>query len=185
MEEHPDTRLLTFDTGFDRNYRPGAARGRYFTSDAATFPYSASAGGVPSKSRIFGLRADKETASKAYPVAALAESKVVNDVVGDTPYVLVATNGLVTVEFRRRNTNSKYIAGAEVRAYRRDAEMFRPSNDTESVLDDSGQRWEITEEALVGPGNRKLERVAGVQAFWFGWHALHPEGEVYKVSNAN
>lgn len=40
-EKHPDTRALSLDTGFDRDYRPGALYGEYY---AASRPSSASVG---------------------------------------------------------------------------------------------------------------------------------------------
>lgn len=177
--EHPDTDVLSSETGFDRDYRPGAARGNYFSAEHAMYPVFQPSDLLPAKSRVYGLTDDSSRRAKAYPVAKLAESRVVNDTVGETPFVLVATNGLLNVEYRRRRNVAKYIAGGEVRAYRRGTETFRPSDDAETVLDGQGRRWEITEEALVGPNNQTLPRVAGTQSFWFGWHAIHPYGEVY------
>jgi hypothetical protein len=43
------------------------------------------------------------------------------------------------------------------------------------VLDDSGGRWQISEDALIGPdGAGRLKGVPAQRAFWFGWHAQFP-----------
>ncbi|MGE3314374.1 MAG: DUF3179 domain-containing protein [Planctomycetaceae bacterium] len=181
-EEHPDTRVLSTDTGFRRNYEPGAARGRYFEAPETVFPPYQPDDSLPAKTRVFGLFSADEKSTKAYPVSALVKTRVINDTVGETPYVLVSTNGELTVDWKRRNGVTRYPAGAEIRAYRREGETFQVSDDSETVLDSRGARWDITEEALVGPDNRKLARVPGVHAFWFGWHAFHPDGALYRMA---
>lgn len=43
------------------------------------------------------------------------------------------------------------------------------------VRDEAGRRWQISEDALVGPtGTERLKRVSAQRAFWFGWHAQFP-----------
>ena len=51
---------------------------------------------LPTKERIYALHLDG--VPKAYPVEALAQEQVVNDTIGQSPVVLVATRGTVSVE---------------------------------------------------------------------------------------
>jgi hypothetical protein len=67
----------------------------------------------------------------------------------------------------------------ETRAYERGAQRFRGAT-RDSLLDERGQPWKITEEALVGPRGERLPRLAGELAYWFGWFAFFPKTELYR-----
>ena len=183
--EHPATRVLDIETGYDRLYVPGAAYGPYFASPATMFPVWRRSRALPAKARVYALRLGG--APKAYPLNLLARRRVVNDVVGGTPVVLVATRGVVTVVTRRDAAvpdrvqvgNERYEAGGEVRAYARAAEHFVPGPDPGTVLDSQGRRWRVTEDALVAAGGRRAPRVDGFLAYWFAWYSFFPRTEVY------
>jgi len=195
LSEHPETLVLLLPRERRDEYELGEAHGSYFASNELLFPLYRQNLALPAKSWVYGLADDDDRNAKAYPLELLASQKVVNDTVGDTPVVLVATNGTVRVQRRfqfvepRRGRpvpfvetrNIGYLAGGEVRAYLRGGESFRPAADAEAVLDAQNQRWEITEEALVGPSGRTVPRLVGVESFWFGWLAFHPETEIYRA----
>jgi len=44
-----------------------------------------------------------------------------------------------------------------------------------SATASDGAEWEVTEDALIGPGGQRLDRLPAHRAFWFGWQAAHPE----------
>ena len=45
---------------------------------------------------------------------------------------------------------------------------------------DTGASWRVEKEGLVRAADgRRLPRVAGRLAYWFGWFAFHPETPVY------
>ncbi len=69
----------------------------------------------------------------------------------------------------------------ETRAYAREAVTFRAGAASGQLIDETGAVWRIEEEALISPGNRKLPRLGGHLAFWFGWFAFHPATEVYRA----
>ena len=57
---------------------------------------------------------------------------------------------------------------------------FRAGSQADTLRDGHGQVWAVEEEALVNPvTGRRLGRVAGHLAYWFGWFAFHPETSVY------
>ena len=95
----------------------------------------------------------------------LAPRPVVNDRVGATPVVVVGHGATRTV-----------------RAYERGNLDFRSGRDPDTlVAEATGEVWRVDEEALVAPsGDRRLARVAGHLAYWFGWFAFHPETPVYQ-----
>ena len=106
---------------------------------------------------------------------------VVNDRVGLSNVVIVTSGEPIRVKGRSVRTRMErtYEAGAAVRAYRRRELRFSPGEEPDIVVDASGTPWRVTEEALLGPANTRLERLPGVLAYWFGWNAYHPRTGVY------
>lgn len=175
--QHPDTLVLDINTGFGRVYWPGAAYGHYFASDNTMFPVWQRSNLLDSKAQIYALRIDG--LPKAYPIDILAEEKVVNDTLGDTPVVVVASRGTVNVTGIGRYGPVTYTAGSEVRAYERGQQTFRPGPDADTVLDSASRPWQVTEEALIGPDGETAPRISGHLAYWFGWYAFFPNTLVY------
>jgi Protein of unknown function (DUF3179) len=126
------------------------------------FPVFPRDGRLATKDVVFVLRLDP--ARKLYPFAAFDREPVVNDAVGGTPVVLVGQSATRTV-----------------RAYERGDLRFRPGRGPdEAVAEGTGEVWRVTEEALVAaPSGRRLHRLAGHLAYWFGWFAFHPDTPVY------
>jgi hypothetical protein len=176
--QHPDTVVLDPDTGYFRPYTPGAAYGDYFSSPDTMFPVWQRSRQLPAKARVFALNLDG--VPKAYPLDTLTKEQVVNDTVGQTPVVLIARRGNVIVEgLNRRTGRVRYEAGGEVRAYDRGAHTFQPGPDADTVLDESGRTWRVTEGALLGPNDEVAARLGGHLAYWFGWYAFFPQTLVY------
>jgi hypothetical protein len=172
LAQHPDTKVLDIDTGYERPYELGAAYGRYFADDETMFPVWQRSDLLETKDRIYALHL--EGIPKAYPVDLLVEEQVVNDTVGETNIVLIAARGDITVR-----SSQSYNAGGEVRAYDRGGETFRLGPDADTVIDSAGRSWEVTEEALVGPDGEMAPRVNGHLAYWFGWYAFFPNTLLY------
>jgi len=176
--QHPETRVLALETGFERYYLPGAAYGDYFSSDATMFPVWQRADQLEAKDRIYALRVGG--IPKAYPLARLVEEIVVNDTIGDTKVVLVATRGRVTVNGSSlRSGNVTYDAGGEVRAFLRGEETFAPGVGPDAVVDTRGREWLITEEGLRSPDGKLAPRLSGHLSYWFGWFAFFPHTLIY------
>ncbi len=109
-----------------------------------------------------------------------------NDRFRDEPIVLVVSGPRLLVEGRSvRSGPAHYDAGAEVRAYRRGRHEFRSGDAPDALLDEAGRRWRVHEDALVSPDEQRLERMAGVLAYWFGWQSYHPRTELYVSEGAS
>jgi hypothetical protein len=105
---------------------------------------------------------------------------VVNDTIGETAVVLVAPNGVLNVEGNNLRIGAvEYEVGGEVRAYERGDYQFVAEPDDNSLLDQDGQEWRITEDALVSPDGQILPRLGGHLAYWFGWYAFFPQTLLY------
>jgi hypothetical protein len=174
LEQHPDTKVLDISTGYSRPYDLGAAYGGYFASEDLMFPVWQRSDLLEDKARIYALQV--EGIPKAYPVANLIEEQVVNDRIGGTNLVVVAARGDVTVE---PNPIVRYNAGGEVRAFQRGEQTFRPGTDPDTLLDDRGVVWLVTESALVSLEGESLARINGHLAYWFGWFSFFPNTLLY------
>ena len=146
-KDHPDTAVLSLDTGFRRDYRSGAVYNEYFASPDLMFPAVAD-GRLSLKDYVFGIQ--QFGAAKAWPLKAFARTPVINDSVGDLAVVLVGQADSRTV-----------------RAYERGPRKFRTQGD--GLRDGDGGLWQPTEAGLTGPGGQLLPRVAGQVSYWFAW----------------
>ncbi len=159
-KSHPDTRVLSLETGHRRDYGSGVVYRAYFASPDLMFPTRVDEALFRQKDYVFGIR--DVAAAKAWPIEAFAGSAVINDQVGSRKIVLVGD-----------------AATRTVRAYDRGDRRFEAANDP-GQLDNSGDIWQIGEEALTGPDGTKLPRVPGHVSYWFAWNGyLGAESEVY------
>ena len=107
---------------------------------------------------------------KAYPVHVLREERLVNDVVGGTEVVIVASS----------NSSAARVYEASGREFAV-PEAGAPVGLPTSIVDGDGAAWQVTEEALVSAdGSARLERLYSQISFWFGWFAFHPETLLYE-----
>ncbi|NDJ53795.1 MAG: DUF3179 domain-containing protein [Chloroflexi bacterium] len=178
LERHPDTLVLNRDTGFSRPYELGAAYAGYFSFEGIWFPVAQRNSILEDKDQIFVLRADESP--KAYPLETLRDEQVVNDEVGGVEVVLVAARPEILVDgVSQRSGPATYSAGSEVRAYARDGRSFSLGDDPDTLIDENGDAWQVTDSALVGPDGTELERQSGHLAYWFGFFAFFPTAPVY------
>ncbi len=166
-DRHPDTTVLSIDTGYVRKYRNPLDRdapyGLYKASPKLMFPvYKVDERAAP-KTPVFGLQVGG--AARAWQIYDLWTEGIVNDAVGETPVVLITD-----------------AASGAVRAYTRAAVTFtnfaRRDQSTELlIVDHDSGVWTITEAHLVSEDNPdvRLDRIAGVNAFWSAWYAFHPQ----------
>jgi hypothetical protein len=181
LAQHPDTLVMSRETGFYPAgfYEPGVLYGDYFQSSQTMFPVWQRSDLLEDKDFVYALFLDG--VPKAYDVRTLAEQQVVNDTLGETAVVLVATQGTVAVNGSNRRVGSvTYTNGGEVRAYDRGSRLFTPGPEPYTILDEEGRPWQVTEEGLLGPDGQTAPRLSGHLAYWFGWYAFFPETLLYK-----
>lgn len=159
---HPNTTVVSRETGHRRNYAPGAAYGKYFDSPETMFPVWKRDGSLEAKAWVFALRAGG--AARAYPLDLLMRERVVNDRVGGVAVALVADPE----------------TGA-VRAYRRGDREFAEGPSSTLIEPADATVWRVEESALrpVDRGAPRLTRVPGHRAYWFGWYAFFPDTTLY------
>lgn len=110
------------------------------------------------KSWVLGVHHDGK--SKAYDWQVLRRKKVIHDVVGNTPVLIVLSDdGQSFSVFQRPST----------------AHWFSVSNDT---LRTSGAAFSFHGQSLTG--TTSLPRLKASQEFWHSWQTFHPDTEVYR-----
>ena len=180
LEQHPETEVLDVKTGHNRLYELfGQPYGDYFRTNEIRFPVFRQSDELHPKQRVYGLRLGG--IRKAWVIDDLVPEQVLNDDFAGSPIVLVATRGLADVEgVAGRIPWPNYDYGGEVRSFERGRNTFAPGPDADTIVDEDGGEWTVTEEALVGPSGERLERINGHIAFWLGWHVFFPDAELWR-----
>ena len=159
LARHPDTKVLAKETGYRRNYAPGAAYNDYFKSPDLMFPTNVDQSKLKQKDYVFALRSSGQ--DKAWPLKLFAGGAVLNDQTGALELVLIGD-----------------AATRTVRAYRRMGQTFEKTARADEVAA-GGQTWKVTEEALVAASGETLSRLPGHIAYWFAWNGyLGKTGEL-------
>lgn len=154
---HPDTKVLSLQTGHVRDYSEGAAYRSYFSTDQLMFPVPISDKRLYNKSEVVVLRSEGyESDPLAISAKYLKKNKVYHDHVGDISFVVLTDKG------------------GSNRVYQTDGQAFEKYVNNEAV-DDKGGVWIANEEALTHTDGRKLERLSAHRIFWFAWYNTYPE----------
>lgn len=162
-QTHPDTRVLSLDTGYVRNYGSGVTYADYFASPDLMFPAVVDdESRLSRKDYVFGVQ--QFAASKAWPMRAFYSQPVINDRVGTTPVVVIGNADTRTA-----------------RAYARDPDdTFTMAED--GTLTMNGMPWRQGEHFLHGPNSTdRRARLPGHVAYWFAWQNFNgPSTELYE-----
>jgi hypothetical protein len=157
---HPETLVLSLDTGHRRDYSEGAAYREYFATDRLMFTVPKLDGRLPNKAEVLALRSGKEQ------LAIAADFLLANPVYHhrlDARELVVLTDA--------SGANRVYEA-AGIRFESWDGETL--------ARDRAGGSWKVDESALTGPRGRTLRRLPAHRAFWFGWYAAYPDTRLVK-----
>ena len=182
LAEHPDTTVLSRETGSIYSssfYEPESdSRSIYYsyrTNPESIFPVWNRDSRLVTKDEVLGLSFGE--VDKAYPVEVLNKERIINDVVGGTELVIIAS-----------------AASSGSKVYARQGQVFSLSTSDVathglpmSLIDSNGVEWQVTEEALVSTSDSslRLPRLSSQTSFWFGWFAFHPNTLLYEASGGN
>ena len=153
---HPDTTVLSLDTGFDRDYRPGRPYGQYFASPELMFPVVVRDRRLDPKDRIFVLR-DGE-AEMAWALSLFAGGAALHDRVG----------GRDVVAHRRRRVRNGACLRLRGPHVQRGGGRSGPRRERRSALEHQRGRSHRS-------GRRNPRRgYPGHMAYWFAYQSYHP-----------
>jgi Protein of unknown function (DUF3179) len=187
----PDTTVLSLETGVKRDYSEGAAYREYFGTDALMFHVSKTDKRLKNKAEVLVMRLRGED-GLSRPIAMAAEflkrTPLYNFESGGRRFVVLTTSN---------GANRVYEAGGE---------RFTRWNGRNSIEDEAGRIWRVSEETLTppegaalppsheasadrrslggggktDPSERSLPRIPAQRAFWFAWYAQFPETALVK-----
>jgi len=126
---------------------------------------------LPNYEQVIGIEAGG--AHKAYPVAALHQAPLLNDMVGARPVVLIyAANTDTTTAFSR-------VAGGRTLT-------FKASTPGLIVDDETGSAWTAYGECTAGKfKGQRLERIVPQPGLWFAWAEFNPDTEVIRARHTS
>ncbi len=161
-EQHPDTTVLSIETGFFRDYGPGVAYNDYFSSSLTWFNVPVVDGRLAQKDDVYVVRIGESLT--AYPIKVLVREVLIQDEVGGLPIVVLAT-----------------AERAGARSYQTRGVTFISADPAAGTVTDSeGGQWAITEDQLVGPDGQSLPRVGGHNAYWFAVTNQTENGQLWE-----
>jgi Protein of unknown function (DUF3179) len=168
---HPETTVLSDDTGFSRNYRAsGYPYGSYEDPENGRLLFTQTIDGRrPPKERVFGI--PDGDAGVALPFGELDENEktvVALEVGGERLVVFWSREHQAALAFRA-------TAGGEDLTFTVQNGRF--------VDDQSGSEWQIDGVSVAGPrsGNALSPVADAYVAFWFAWAAFQPETIIWEA----
>jgi len=157
---HPNTQVLSIETGHARNYAEGEAYKGYFANDDLMFPVPRLDMRLPNKARVFIPRPKNFAAQPlAISVKYLKRKRIHQDQIEEQRLLIITESN-----------------GAS-RAYAIDDQQFKSYKDGR-LLDNKDEVWEVKEGALIGPERQHLSRLPSHEAFWFAWINIFPETRI-------
>ena len=160
---HPQTTVLSLNTGHKRDYSEGNAYKSYFATDKLMFNVPQNDTRLKNKAEILALHSP----DPKFPPVAIASKYLV-----DNPLFKVS---VAKQDYLVLTDNS----GAH-RVYQLKGEDFKTWDKKTLLKDKEGNPWKVGEDKLSGPEGKTLSRVAAHNAFWFGWHAAFSNTELIK-----
>ena len=162
-KRHPQTSVLSLDTGHARDYREGAAYSDYFASNKLMFGVPKLDARLANKAEVLALRfADAPGEPLAISAEFLLRNRVHHERIGARSLVVLTDPS---------GANRVYASGS-----RRFVEWIGDAQ----VRDSQGVAWRVDEGSLQGPGGQTLARLPAHRAFWFGWYAAYPATRLVK-----
>ena len=161
-ELHPDTLVLTTNTGHLRSYATDPY-GNYYTEPRIMFPVEYSDDRMHPKEIIIGV--EVENVYKAYKQNDIETESIINDSVNDEPLLLVSLFSENSRVFER-TVNDKVLDFQYVE---------------NKIIDlQTKSEWSYDGTAVSGHYfGTQLERIPTSPGFWFEWFAFHPDTLVY------
>lgn len=153
---HPDTQVLSLDTGHERDYGEGVAYKEYFATDNLMFNVPKLDNRLDNKAEVLTVIGGRN-ASLAISAAFLSDNPIHHDQIADTELVVLTD---------RSGANRVYQTGGL---------RFASWDQDLQVTDGQGNVWTLSEDKLTAEDGRTLDRYAAQRAFWFGWFAAYPE----------
>lgn len=173
---HPETLILSRETGFFREYTPNSIYGKYrYEKTMPIYPMEYKDTRMEAKRRVLGVYAGGS--SKAYPLHYFSNKRnILNDNIGGVPIVIYADKDARMVK-------------AFVGISRSQALTFRiVSNESDGPIsgvtfrdDQTGSTWNVKGESIAGPlAGEQLQTPDSFISYWFAWSAFNRDADLWE-----
>ncbi len=181
-EAHPDGKILSRATGFDRDYGTTPYEGYDSNSDPFLFSGKVDPK-LPAIARVVGVRTAQ--GAKSYSVEALrmvGAIAAVNDRIGGTELVVLFKRGTKSTLDAPLVARSKDVGSSAVFSRRLESRILSFRVDGDRFADEQTRStWDIFGRAVAGPlQGRRLEPIDKVDTFWFAWAVFVPDAPLWK-----
>jgi len=153
---HPDTTVLSLDTGYQRDYGEGVAYRDYFATDELMFNVPDLDTRLKNKDEVLAIiLPEYPDQPLAIATAYLSDHQLLQAEIAAVRFVVVTDN-----------------SGAS-RVFAADSTQFVDFDGDDTLADEQGQLWQLSESRLVGEHGQELLRLPAHRAFWFGWYSAY------------
>ena len=178
-QNYPNGMVLSKNTGYNRNYGKNPYTGYDDINNTPLFGAGNDEGRLPPMEKVIGVKLDEQ--QKAYPYSVTREEQVINDTVGDTPLLIIHTDGATSAMDAAQIAESKESGSTGV--FKRvlgEKELTFAIEDGNIVDEQTQSVWTITGKAVEGEHKgQQLEAVTFGDYFAFAWLVFWPETELY------
>ncbi|MBS3766321.1 DUF3179 domain-containing protein, partial [Candidatus Bipolaricaulota bacterium] len=163
-DKHPDTTVLTSDTGYIRSYGNdpyGSYRkdNTYYQQGQAMYGVMDASDSLQDKKVVVGVKV--KDCALAVPKVEFRSVGLAQTELGGTPILIVYEESLDVVR-----AFSRKVGGETKKFVKEDGNL---------VSQTDGTIWEMTGEPVEGPlSNQKLQPVPFFDAMWFSWYSFYP-----------
>lgn len=159
---HPQTKVLSLDTGHDRDYSEGAAYREYYATDQLMFPVPESNFKLGNKSEVLIIRAaNYQQDPLAISISYLKRKGLYQGEISGIPFVVITEKNGASRVYERKE--------------------FQFESYKKKVLRDKQENtWKITGNALSNGDGATLKRIPSHNIFWFAWYNAYPKTRLVK-----
>ncbi|MEM7738289.1 MAG: DUF3179 domain-containing protein [Deinococcota bacterium] len=178
----PDAFVLSRETGYSRGYGRNPYVG-YDDVDSPAFLFRGEIDGrLTPKARVISVF--DASGAVAYPFEVLAEARVVNDSIGDSPVVVFWQEGTQSALDGAVIAESEDVGGAGIFSSEVDGQVLEFSWDGETFTDtQTGSTWNLLGQATAGElAGSSLTPIVHDNTLWFSWAAFMPDTRIYSLS---
>jgi hypothetical protein len=162
-KRHPDTKVLSLNTGHRRDYREGVAYKDYFSTDALMFTVPKVDKSLKNKDEILAIRLPEVTSENlAISSKFLKQNPLYNNTIGSTKFTVFTDK-----------------SGAH-RVFKTQKVIFKEYDGNDKAIDQDNIVWTIKENSLIDINGTSIERLHSYNAFWFGYKAAFPDVTLIK-----
>ena len=159
---HPDTKVLSLQTGYQRDYREGVAYKDYFSTDRLMFTVPKQDNRLLNKEEVLIVRVDGyQKDPLAISARFLMDHKVYHDKIGETEFVVLTNGSGANRVYETKENRFTEIVG-------------------QSIKDRNGEIWTIKEDKLIAPDGKELNRLPYHRIFWFAWFSAYENTRLVK-----